>query len=157
MVQFEYDGVMKRHNVRVPFTLAGEKDMVNIGAISEDNKITLHRDISLKLLRQIMLRWDEHCHMLEMKDKRETEEFNDLLDKDDEYARWELKHDLAKSIDELELTTRTYDCFQHAGIRTVGEMTEKKASEMLKLRNFGRKSLTEVQEKLIELGLTLKQ
>ena len=142
MVQFEYDGVMKRHNVRVPFTLAGEKDMVNIGAISEDNKITLHRDISLKLLRQIMLRWDEHCH---------------LLDKDDEYARWELKHDLAKSIDELELTTRTYDCFQHAGIRTVGEMTEKKASEMLKLRNFGRKSLTEVEEKLLELSLTLKQ
>ena len=157
MVNFEYDGDMKRHNVRVPFTLAGEKDMVNIGAISEDNKITLHRDISLKLLKQILLRWDEHCHMLEMKDKRETEEFNDLLDKDDEYARWELEHDLAKSIDELELTTRTYDCFQHAGIRTVGEMTEKKASEMLKLRNFGRKSLTEVQEKLIELGLTLKQ
>ena len=79
MVQFEYDGIMHRHNVRVPFTLAGEQDMVNIGAISEDNRITLHRDISLKLLKQILLRWDEHCHMLEMKDKRKTEEFDKLL------------------------------------------------------------------------------
>ena len=79
MVQFEYDGVMKRYNVKVPFELAGEKEMVTIASISEDNKITVHRELSLRLLKQVILKWDEHCHMLEMKDKREAEEFNELL------------------------------------------------------------------------------
>tara|TARA_R100000750_G_C2282134_1_gene71638 strand:- start:250 stop:492 length:243 start_codon:yes stop_codon:yes gene_type:complete len=79
MVQFEYDGVMKRSNVRVPFELAGEKELVTIASISEDNKITVHRELSLRLLKQVILKWDEHCHMLEMKDKREAEEFNELL------------------------------------------------------------------------------
>ena len=81
MVQFEYDGVKKRYNVIVPFTLKNETTNVTVASISEDNKITLHRDISLKLLKQILLRWDEHCHMLEMKDRRETEEFNEALNK----------------------------------------------------------------------------
>ena len=39
MVQFEYDGVMKRYNVKVPFTLAGESSMVTIAAISENNSV----------------------------------------------------------------------------------------------------------------------
>ena len=158
MVQFDYDGVMKRYNVKVPFTLAGESSIVTIAAISEENRITLHREISMKLLHQVLLSWDEHEHMETMRAEREAGEFDDLFSEEDkEYARWELEHDLAKSIDELEVTTRVYDCLQHAGIRTVGELTEKKASEMLKLRNFGRKSLTEVEEKLLELSLTLKQ
>ena len=81
MVQFEYNNVMKRHDVKVPFTLAGESDMVMVASISEseDSKITLHREVSLKLLRQIILQWDEHSHMLEMKDKRESEELNSLI------------------------------------------------------------------------------
>ena len=157
MVQFEYDGVMKRYNVKVPFTLAGESDMVSVASISDYNEITLHRQLSLKLLKQIILHWDERSHMLEMKDKRESEEFNGLLDEDSEYARWELKHDLAKSIDQLEFSTRTHNALQWKGIKTVGELTEKKASEMVKCKNFGRKSLTEVEEKLMQLGLTLKQ
>ena len=81
MVQFEYNNVMKRHDVKVPFTLAGESDMVMVASISEseDSKITLHREVSLRLLRQIILQWDEHIHMLEMKDKRESEELNNLI------------------------------------------------------------------------------
>ena len=81
MVQFEYNNVMKRHDVKVPFTLAGESDMVMVASISEskDSRITLHREVSLKLLRQIILQWDEHSHMLEMKDKRESEELNSLI------------------------------------------------------------------------------
>ena len=53
MVQFEYNGVMKRYDVKVPFVLAGEQDMVTVASISEDKeaKITLHRDLSFKLLK----------------------------------------------------------------------------------------------------------
>ena len=151
MVQFEYDGVMKRYNVKVPFTLAGETSKITVASISEDNRITLHRELRIDLVRQIFMHWDEYEHQM-------TREFDDLFSEEDkEYARWELEHDLAKSIDELEVTTRVYDCLQHAGIRTVGELTEKKASELLKFKDFGRKSLTEVEEKLLELSLTLKQ
>ena len=167
MVQFEYDGVMKRYNVKVPFTLAGESSIVTIAAISEDNRITLHRELSMKLLQQVLLSWDEHEHMETMRAAREAGEFDDLFDEDDavactnpadlEYARWELEHDLAKSIDELEFSTRTHNTMQWLGIRTVGELTEKKASELLKFKSFGRKSLTEVEDKLLGLSLALKQ
>ena len=79
MVQFDYNDVMKRHDVKVPFSLAGESDMVVVASITEENNVILHRDLSIKLLRQILLSWDEHSHMLEMKDKRESEELNELL------------------------------------------------------------------------------
>ena len=65
MVQFEYNDLMKRYDVKVPFTLAGEKDMVSVGAISEDDRVTLHREISLRLLKQIILHWDEYEHQME--------------------------------------------------------------------------------------------
>ena len=60
MVQFEYDGVMKRYNVKVPFTLAGESDMITIASISEDEepKITVHRELSLRLIKQVIMMWD---------------------------------------------------------------------------------------------------
>ena len=64
MVQFEYDGVMKRYNVKVPFTLAGESSMVTIAAISETNSITLHRELSIKLLQQVLLHWEEYEHQM---------------------------------------------------------------------------------------------
>ena len=79
MVQFHYNDVMKRHDVKVPFSLAGESDVVVVASITEENNVILHRDLSIKLLRQILLSWDEHSHMLEMKDKRESEELNELL------------------------------------------------------------------------------
>ena len=43
MIRFNYDDVMKRHNVLVPFTLGGESSDMTVASISEDNKITLHR------------------------------------------------------------------------------------------------------------------
>ena len=65
----------------------------------------------------------------------------------------EIKGILTKSIDEMELSVRSHNCLQAAGIRTIGELVEKEESEMLKFKNFGRKSLTELQEKLGELDL----
>lgn len=59
------------------------------------------------------------------------------------------------SIDELELSVRSFNCLKRAGINTVAELTNKTADDMMKVRNLGRKSLEEVLAKLKELGLEL--
>ena len=66
----------------------------------------------------------------------------------------ELKSILAKSIDEMELSVRSHNCLQAAGIKTIGSLVSKEESVMLKFKNFGRKSLTELQEKLGDLNLS---
>ena len=62
---------------------------------------------------------------------------------------------LEMSIDELELSVRSYNCLKRAGINTVEELTNKTPEDMMKVRNLGRKSLDEVLAKLKELGLQL--
>lgn len=62
---------------------------------------------------------------------------------------------LEMSIDELELSVRSYNCLKRAGINTVEELTNKTSEDMMKVRNLGRKSLEEVLAKLKELGLQL--
>ena len=63
---------------------------------------------------------------------------------------------LEMSIDELELSVRSYNCLKRAGINTVEELTNKTSEDMMKVRNLGRKSLDEVYAKLKELGLSLR-
>jgi len=65
----------------------------------------------------------------------------------------EIKSTLLKSIDEMELSVRSHNCLQAAGIEKIAELVDKEETEMLKFKNFGRKSLTELNEKLNELGL----
>jgi DNA-directed RNA polymerase subunit alpha len=62
---------------------------------------------------------------------------------------------LEMSIDELELSVRSYNCLKRAGINTVEELTNRTPEDMMKVRNLGRKSLEEVLGKLKELGLEL--
>ena len=64
---------------------------------------------------------------------------------------------LAMSIDELELSVRSYNCLKRAGINTVEELTNKTQDDMMKVRNLGRKSLEEVLQKLSELNLSLRE
>ena len=75
MVQFEYNDIMKRYDVKVPFTLADESDMVTVASITEDKeaRVVLHRDLSLKLLKQIILHWDEYEHQM-------TRDLDELFD-----------------------------------------------------------------------------
>lgn len=61
------------------------------------------------------------------------------------------------TIEELDLSVRSYNCLKRAGINTVQELTQKTEEDMMKVRNLGRKSLEEVQEKLAELGLSLRK
>lgn len=60
------------------------------------------------------------------------------------------------TIEELDLSVRSYNCLKRAGINTVSELTQKSEEDMMKVRNLGRKSLEEVQEKLADLGLGLR-
>ena len=80
MVNFDYNELMKRFDIKVPFVLADENDIVNIGAITEDDRLTLHRDVSLKLLRQVLIAWDERNYMKKHEEERKEIEFNELLD-----------------------------------------------------------------------------
>jgi DNA-directed RNA polymerase subunit alpha len=66
-----------------------------------------------------------------------------------------LNENLWKSVDELELSVRSANCLQNANIRYIGELVQRTESEMLKTKNFGRKSLKEIKEILAEMGLSL--
>ena len=63
---------------------------------------------------------------------------------------------LEMTIEELDLSVRSYNCLKRAGINTVEELNNKTEEDMMKVRNLGKKSLEEVQHKLKELGLGLK-
>jgi len=64
---------------------------------------------------------------------------------------------LEMTIEELDLSVRSYNCLKRAGINTVQELTNKSEPEMIKVRNLGRKSLEEVKLKLHDLGLGLRK
>ena len=76
-----------------------------------------------------------------------------MIEKEDD----EKEKVLEMSIDELELSVRSYNCLKRAGINTVEELTNKTPEDMMKVRNLGRKSLEEVLAKLKELNLELNQ
>ncbi len=66
-----------------------------------------------------------------------------------------LNPNLFKSVDELELSVRSANCLQNANIRLIGELVQRSEAEMLKTKNFGRKSLNEIKEVLAGMGLEL--
>lgn len=81
-------------------------------------------------------------------------EFEEVVDqKDDEKSR--MSKLLNMSVNEIELSVRAANCLNNANITTVGQLALKSESEMLKYRNFGKKSLNEIKDKLQSLGLSL--
>jgi DNA-directed RNA polymerase subunit alpha len=66
-----------------------------------------------------------------------------------------LNENLYRSVEELELSVRSANCLKNANIRYIGELVQRTEAEMLKTKNFGRKSLNEIKEVLTEMGLTL--
>jgi DNA-directed RNA polymerase subunit alpha len=81
-------------------------------------------------------------------------EFEEVVDKQDE-EKTKLKKLLGMSVNEIELSVRAANCLNNANITTVGQLAMKTEAEMLKYRNFGKKSLNEIKEKLATLGLSL--
>ena len=66
-----------------------------------------------------------------------------------------LNDNLFRSVEELELSVRSANCLQNANITLIGELVQKTEAEMLKTKNFGRKSLKEIKEILTDMGLSL--
>ena len=75
MIQFPYNSVMKRYDILVPSSLAGVESKVTVGHIDEEveSNITVYRELTITLLRQILLHWDEYQHQM-------TRELQDMLD-----------------------------------------------------------------------------
>jgi DNA-directed RNA polymerase subunit alpha len=69
----------------------------------------------------------------------------------------QLSGDLAITIEELNLSVRSYNCLKREGINTVGDLVQRSEAELMDIRNFGQKSIDEVKGKLEELGLGLNQ
>lgn len=86
-------------------------------------------------------------------DKNAVEFEEEVRPQDDEKAK--LRKLLNMSVNEIELSVRAANCLNNANITTVGQLAMKTEQEMLKYRNFGKKSLNEIKEKLAGLGLTL--
>ena len=66
-----------------------------------------------------------------------------------------LNENLFRSVEELELSVRSANCLQNANIHIIGELVQRTEAEMLKTKNFGRKSLKEIKEILADMGLSL--
>jgi DNA-directed RNA polymerase subunit alpha len=69
--------------------------------------------------------------------------------------RTELNENLFRNVDELELSVRASNCLKTANIRTIADLVQKSESELLKTKNFGKKSLNEIKTILGEMGLSL--
>jgi len=109
------------------------------GAVSPDDAISFAAKI-LKEQLNIFINFEEVDEPTEAPVDEEQEKLNENL--------W-------RTVDELELSVRSANCLQNANIKYIGELVQKSESEMLKTKNFGRKSLKEIKEILAEMGLSL--
>ncbi|MEZ3507950.1 MAG: DNA-directed RNA polymerase subunit alpha [Lachnospiraceae bacterium] len=126
-----------------------------VGQITDYDKLTLdvytngtlEPDEAVSLAAKVL---SEHLSLfIDLSENAKTAEV--MIEKEDD----EKEKVLEMSIDELELSVRSYNCLKRAGINTVEELTNKTSEDMMKVRNLGRKSLEEVLAKLKELGLQL--
>ena len=83
------------------------------------------------------------------------EETHEAQEKEIDKEREKLNENLNRSVEELELSVRSYNCLKNAEIRTIRDLVQRTEAEMLKTKNFGRKSLNEIKEILAEMGLSL--
>ena len=81
----------------------------------------------------------------------EEDSEEDVAEEDEDQA---VNENLIKPVEELELSVRAYNCLKNASVETIGELVVKTEAEMLKTKNFGRKSLSEIKELLAEMGLS---
>lgn len=82
------------------------------------------------------------------------EETTEVAEEPAERAMSQMNEVLNRSVEELELSVRSYNCLKNANIQTIGDLVQKTEAEMLRTKNFGRKSLNEIKEILGNLGLS---
>jgi DNA-directed RNA polymerase subunit alpha len=83
------------------------------------------------------------------------EEVPELDEEEVDREKDRMRENLLRSIEELELSVRSYNCLKNADIKTIADLVQRTEAEMLKTKNFGRKSLNEIKELLAEMGLSL--
>src|SRR6202171_6143387 len=83
------------------------------------------------------------------------EELPETAEETTERSLDKMGEQLNRSVEELELSVRSYNCLKNANIQTIGELVQKTEAEMLRTKNFGRKSLNEIKEILANMGLSL--
>lgn len=136
---------------RVNMTVANTR----VGQVTDFDKLTLDvytngtlaPDEAVSLAAKVL---SEHLSLfIDLSENAKTAEV--MVEKEDD----EKEKVLEMSIDELELSVRSYNCLKRAGINTVEELTNKTSEDMMKVRNLGRKSLEEVIGKLEAMGLSL--
>lgn len=111
------------------------------GTIIPDEALSLSSKILIEHLKLFMTLTD-HVSDVSIMVEKEEDKKEKVLD---------------MTIEELDLSVRSYNCLKRAGINTVEELTERTVEDMMKVRNLGKKSLEEVEQKLAALGLSLKQ
>ena len=104
-------------------------------------------------LTQASVVLQKHLDVFALYDKNAIE-FEEAVDKQDE-EKTKMKRLLNMSVNEIELSVRAANCLNNANITSVGQLAQKTEQEMLKYRNFGKKSLNEIKDKLTGLGLSL--
>ena len=138
---------VERVNVTVENTRVGQQTDYDKLTLDVTTNGTIGPDEAVSLAAKVL---SEHLTVfIDLSENAKTAEI--MVEK--EYDQKEKV--LEMSIDELELSVRSYNCLKRAGINTVEELCNKTPDEMMKVRNLGRKSLEEVLEKLKELGLSL--
>src|SRR5579859_4834352 len=129
-------------------------DAARLGQITDYDKLTLEVwtngsvtpadavGLAAKLLK------DHMAIFINFEEEMETEAASE--------SKPEIRNEnLNRSVEELELSVRSYNCLKNANIQTIGELVQKSEAEMLKTKNFGRKSLNEIKEILANMGLSL--
>ena len=109
------------------------------GAISPQDAIG-HAAKLLKDHMTIFINFEELPEVMEEQIDRGPDKVNEILN---------------RSVEELELSVRSYNCLKNANIQTIGELIQRTEAEMLRTKNFGRKSLNEIKEILASMGLSL--
>lgn len=118
-------------------------DIWTSGTVRPDDALSYAAQILRDHLNHFITIEDDQLQLAEAAE--EEEEVSPLSD---------LEEKLDKSIEELELSVRSFNCLEAAGIKTIRDLVQKSEAEMLKYRNFGRKSLTEIKNILKEMGLS---
>lgn len=138
---------VERVNVTIENTRVGQITDFDKLTLDVHTNGTLVPDEAVSLAAKVL---SEHLSLfIDLSENAKTAEV--MVEKEDD----EKEKVLEMSIDELELSVRSYNCLKRAGINTVEELTNKNSEDMMKVRNLGRKSLEEVLAKLKELGLQL--
>ena len=134
----------KSENTRVGQRIDYERLILEVetyGSIIAREAVSLAAKVLIEHL-DLFVDMTEHVNEVEIMVEKEEEDKEKVLE---------------MTVEELDLSVRSYNCLKRAGINTVEELIEKTESDMMKVRNLGKKSLEEVVQKLEELGLDLKE